>query len=114
MRPLGFDWRISTSLVGAFAAKEVFVSQMGIMYSVGDAEEGAGQALRARLQSDYTPLQGFCVMLFCLISMPCVATIAVTRQETGLWRWAVLQLAGLTVLAYIITLAVYQVGRIFV
>jgi len=111
MEPLGFDWRISTSLVGAFAAKEVFVSQMGIMYSVGDAETG-GEALRARLQADYTPLQGFCVMLFCLISMPCVATIAMTRQETGSWRWALLQLFGLTALAYVITLAVYQVGRI--
>jgi ferrous iron transport protein B len=111
MEPLGFDWRISTSLVGAFAAKEVFVSQMGIMYSVGDAETG-GEALRARLQADYTPLQGFCVMLFCLISMPCVATVAMTRHETGSWRWALLQLFGLTALAYVITLAVYQVGRI--
>ncbi len=114
MKPLGFDWRISTSLVGAFAAKEVFVSQMGIIYSVADAEEQGSHALRARLQADYTPLQGFCIMLFCLISMPCVATIAITRQETGSWRWAMLQLLGLTVLAYIITLAVYQIGRLFV
>jgi ferrous iron transport protein B len=53
-------------------------------------------------------------MLFCLISMPCVATIAMTRQETGSWRWALLQLFGLTILAYIITFAVYQVGRLFV
>ncbi|MBE0537317.1 MAG: ferrous iron transport protein B [Phycisphaerae bacterium] len=114
LKPLGFDWRISTSLVGAFAAKEVFVSQLGIMYSVGEAEEGGSEALRAKLQADYTPLQGFCVMLFCLISMPCVATIVITRQETGSWRWALLQLLGLTALAYVITMAVYQVGRVFV
>lgn len=113
LEPLGFDWRISTSLVGAFAAKEVFVSQMDIMYAVGELKAG-GEALRARIQADYTPLQGFCVMLFCLISMPCVATIAMTRQETGSWRWALLQLFGLTILAYIITFAVYQVGRLFV
>ena len=113
LEPLGFDWRISTSLVGAFAAKEVFVSQLDIMYAVGELKAG-GEALRARIQADYTPLQGFCVMLFCLISMPCVATIAMTRQETGSWRWALLQLFGLTILAYIITFAVYQVGRLFV
>ena len=110
-KPLGFDWRISTSLIGAFAAKEVFVSQMSIMYSVGDADEGA-HALRARLKADYSPLQGFCIMLFCLISMPCVATIVMTKQETGSWRWAMLQLVGLTALAYIITLAVYQIGTL--
>jgi len=111
LKPLGFDWRISTSLVGAAAAKEVFVSQMGIMYSVGDAREGS-EALRAKLQADYTPLHGYCIMLFCLISMPCVATVAMTRQETGSWRWAIMQVAGLTALAYVITLVVYQVGRL--
>ena len=110
-KPLGFDWRISTSLIGAFAAKEVFVSQMGIMYSVGDADQDP-DALRARLKADYSPLQGYCIMLFCLISMPCVATIAMTKQETGSWRWAMLQLVGLTTLAYIITLAVYQIGTL--
>ena len=72
------------------------------------------EVLRAKLQADYTPLQGFCVMLFCLITVPCMATIAITRQETGSWRWALLQLFGLTTMAYVITLIVYQVGLIFV
>ncbi len=110
--PLGFDWRISTSLVGAFAAKEVFVSQMGIMYSVGEVDERS-EALRANLQADYTPLQGYCIMLFCLLSMPCVATIAMTKQESGSWGWAMFQMVGLTALAYVITFVVYQVGCLF-
>ena len=51
-------------------------------------------------------------MLFCLISTPCVATLAVTKMESGRWRWAGLQLGGLTLLAYVITLVVYQVGSL--
>jgi ferrous iron transport protein B len=52
-------------------------------------------------------------MLFCLITAPCIATVVITRKESGAWKWAALQYFGLTVLAYIITLAVYQTGRLF-
>jgi ferrous iron transport protein B len=109
IKPLGFDWKIGTALIGAFAAKEVFVSQLGIVYAISDAGEHP-KALREKLQADYTPLTGFCIMLFCLISAPCMATIAMTRQETNSWWWALFQLAGLTILAYIITFMVYQTG----
>jgi ferrous iron transport protein B len=112
LRPAGFDWRISTAMVGAFAAKEVFVAQMGIVYSLGEEEDEASEPLRDKLHANYTPLQGFCVMLFCLISAPCMATIAITRRESNSWRWALLQLIGLTVLAWIVTVAVYQVGSL--
>ena len=111
LRPLGFDWRIGTALIGAFAAKEVFVAQMGIVYSVGEADEES-DALRAKLRRNYSPLQGFCIMLFCLISAPCVATIATTRREANSWAWALFQLAGLTLLAYVVTLFVYQLGSL--
>jgi ferrous iron transport protein B len=111
IKPLGFDWKIGTALIGAFAAKEVFVSQLGIVYAISDADEHP-KALRERLQADYTPLTGFCIMLFCLISAPCMATIAMTKQETNSWRWALFQLAGLTTLAYIITFMVYQTGML--
>ena len=84
---------------------------MAIVFSVGE-EQQESQALRDKLKANYTPLQGFCVMLFCLISAPCVATLAITRRETGSWGWALLQFGGLTVLAYILTLAVYQIGLI--
>lgn len=109
LRPLGFDWKIGTALIGAFAAKEVFVAQMGIVYSVGDADE-TSESLREQLRRNYNPLVAFCIMLFCLISTPCMATFAVVRRESGSWRWAFLQLGGLTVMAYFVTFVVYQIG----
>ena len=111
IRPLGFDWRIGTAMIGAFAAKEVFVAQLGIVYSVGEADEES-ESLREKLQQNYTPLVGLCIMLFMLISAPCMATIAVTRRESNSWGWALFQLVGLTVLAYAITLIVYQLGNL--
>ena len=122
LRPLGFDWKIGTALIGATAAKEVFVSQLAIVYAVGSREaepvassdEAAtgGQTLRQKLRANYTPLTGFCIMLFCLIATPCAATIAMTRQETNSWRWALFQFFGLTALAYLVTLIVYQLGSV--
>jgi ferrous iron transport protein B len=109
LKPMGFDWRIGSALIGAIAAKEVFVAQMGIVFSVGEAGEKS-EPLRQKLQENYTPLVGFCIMLFCLIGLPCVATFAVTRSETGSWWWAILQHSGLTTLAWIVTTVVYQVG----
>jgi ferrous iron transport protein B len=114
IRPLGFDWKIGTALIGATAAKELFVSQLGIIYAVSSHGDKASamRTLREHLQADYTPLVGFCIMLFCLISAPCVSTITVTRSETASWRWAVFQFVSLTFLAYIITLIVFQVGSL--
>ena len=111
VRPLGFDYRIGTALIGALAAKEVFVAQMGIVFSLGDSEQ-TSQTLRKKLSDNYTPLQGFCIMLFCLISAPCVATVAMTRQETNSWGWAAFQFIAQTGLAYVITLVVFQIGRL--
>ncbi len=113
IKPIGFDWKIGTALIGSFAAKEVFVAQMGIVNSIGEADEKS-ESLRERLAMNYTPLIAFCIMLFCLISAPCMATIAVTKRESGSWKWALLQLAGLTALAYLVTLVVYQVGQFFI
>ena len=111
LRPLGFDYRIGTALIGALAAKEVFVAQMAIVYSVSEQQSSA-DVLRERLRRDYSAIQGFCIMLFCLISAPCVATTIITAKESGSWKWALLQFAGLTLLAYIITLTVYQLGSL--
>ncbi len=110
IQPLGFDWKIGTALIGAAMAKEVFVSQMSIVYSLGGEEDL--EQLQKRIREDYSVLQGFCIMLFCLISTPCVATVAVTRRESGAWKWAIFQFAGLTGLAYMITLLVYQTGQV--
>ncbi|MFC1634335.1 ferrous iron transport protein B [Planctomycetota bacterium] len=111
IKPLGFDWKIGTALIGATAAKEVFVSQLAIVYAVGSTDEGT-MTLRQQLRANYTPLTGFCIMLFCLIYAPCVATVAMTKQETSSWRWALFQFFSLTALAYVLTLLVYQLGRV--
>jgi len=111
VKPLGFDWKIATALVGALPAKELFVSQMGIVYALGDTDEHS-HVLREILRQHYTPLTAFCIMLFCLIATPCTATFAVVRRETGSWRWPIFQFASLTLLAYIVTLVVHQVGSL--
>ncbi len=110
--PMGFDWKLGTSMIGAFAAKEVFVANLGIVYSMGETTEDSDD-LRDKLARDYTPLVGFSLMLFLLIATPCIATFAVTRRESGSWRWAFLQLGGLTLVAFLISTTVYQVGRLF-
>ncbi len=109
MKPCGFDWKISTSLIGALAAKEIFVSQMGMVFAVGDVDESS-ESLRRQLQTSYSPLQGFSIMLFCLITAPCVATIVMLRRESGSWKWALLAVGYLTALAWLVSTAVYQVG----
>ena len=111
IKPLGFDWKIGTALIGALGAKEVFVSQLGIVYSLGDNEANS-HTLQSTLRADYSPLQGLCVMLFCLISAPCFATLAITSKETGSWLWGAFQFILLTVIAYVLTLIVYQIGSL--
>lgn len=110
LKPMGFDWKIGTSLVGAVAAKEVFVASMGIVYSVG-GEEGDEERLGEVLQSQYNWLNAFCIMIFALIATPCAASIAVMAKESGSWKWAWTQWIGLTVIAWIITTLVYQIGK---
>ncbi len=111
LKPVGFDWRIGTAIIGSFAAKEVFVAQLGIVYSVGSGDENA-DTLREKLRENYTPLQAFCMMLYCLLSVPCVATIAVTRREAGGWHYALGMVAAYTLAAYLTTLVVFQAGSL--
>ncbi|HON43862.1 MAG TPA: ferrous iron transport protein B [Planctomycetota bacterium] len=111
-RPMGFDGKIATALIGAFAAKEVFVAQLGVIFSVGETETGRA-SLQKKLQNTYTPLVGICILIFCLIASPCMGTVAVMRRESGSWGWAMLQFWGLTIIGYIITTIVYQLGSLF-
>ena len=112
LKPLGLDWRVGVGLVGAFAAKEVFVAQMGIVHALGDTDEQS-VPLRQALARDYAPAAGFALMLFLLIGTPCMATVAVMRRESGSWRWAWAQFGGLTLLAYVVALVFYQVAQLF-
>ena len=109
MRHVGFDWKASSALIGAFAAKELVVSQLAILNSVSEGDD-ADDLLRGRLRDSYTPLQAFCIILFCLISMPCIGTVAVVKRETNSWLLTIAQLAALTVLAFVVSLLVYQGG----
>lgn len=110
-RPLGFDWKVVTASISGLAAKEVFVAQMGILYAAGDSEEDAAP-LREQLIRNYSPLQGFCIMLFCLLSIPCFATLAVIRRELNSWKLMTADACGLFILAYLLSLIVYQTGSL--
>ena len=113
IKPLGFDWKIGTALIGATMAKEVFVSQLSIVYSLGGSEEEENIHLLEERCEPITPrFRAFALCCSACSVRPCIATIAVTRKESGAWKWALLQFFGLAVMAYVVTLAVYQTGRL--
>jgi ferrous iron transport protein B len=117
--PLGFDWKIGIGLIGAFAAREVFVSTLGIIYGAGDAADEQSVGLRDRLRAErradgspvYTPLVGLTLMIFFALSCQCMSTLAVVRRETASYRWPLFLFGYMTVLAWVVSLAVYQGGR---
>ena len=109
--PIGFDWKLTTATIGALAAKEVFVSQLGILYSEGESDEES-QTLREKLAETYTPLQAFCIMVFCLLSIPCLATLAIIKRELNSWKAPILEAAMLFSIAYILTFIIYQAGTL--
>ena len=118
--PLGYDWRIGIGLMSAFAAREVFVSTMSILYSVGrDAnaeDESLLQAVRDAKDDNgkpiWSPLLGLSTMMFFLLAMQCVSTLAVVRRETNSWRWPIFMTAYMCGLAYVVCFLVFQGGRL--
>ena len=112
VKPMGFDWKITTALIGAFAAKEVFVSQMGIVYSLGEVDEENGD-LRTAIRSDFDTLTGICLIIFLLLTAPCMATFAVMKRESNSWKYAFAQFLGFTLIAYTLATLVQQIGRLF-
>lgn len=118
MRPLGFDWKISVSLLSGMAAKEVVVSTLGVLYT-GDPE--SQESLEVRLLNEtkpdgtvtFTPLVVVSLLLFVLIYFPCVATIAAIKEESGSWKWGMFSIVYTTLLAWIISFLAYQIGSIF-
>jgi ferrous iron transport protein B len=113
IQPLGFDWKIGVGLVSAMAAKEVLVSTLGTIYSVGEVEDDA-TSLREALAADtaFSPLVAFTLMIFTLIYSPCLAALAVLRRETNSWKWTVFSFTYSTVLAWVIAFGIYQVGTV--
>ncbi len=119
--PLGFDWRIGIGLVQSFAAREVFNSSMSVIFAVeqsGDENADTGHlrdAIRAAKRPDgtvlFTPLVCLNLMVFYVFAMQCISTLAVVKRETNSWKWPLFQLGYMTGFAWLLCLAVYQIGR---
>lgn len=115
--PLGMDWQIGVGLIGAFAAREVFVSTMGVTYGVGAVEDETApleERMMAATRPDgspvWTPLLATVVLVWFVLAMQCLSTVAVMVRETGGWRWPLAQLAGMNAIAWIIGFAIWQIG----
>jgi len=119
--PLGFDWKINVGILSSFAAREVIVSTLSIVYGLG--EEGAEdetslvQTLRKQERADGRPVYNtatcLSLLVFYVLAMQCLPTQVVTRRETGSWKWAIFQLGYMTLLAYAAALLVYQTAVVF-
>lgn len=117
LRPLGFNWQIGVGLISSFAARELFVSTMSIVCGSGDAD-AASPSLRDRLRAAtwpdgrplFTPLIAIALLVFFALACQCLSTLAVVHSETRSWRWPAFMLGYMSVLAYVATLLVYQIG----
>ncbi len=114
--PLGFDWKIGIGLLSSLLQREVFVSTMGTIYNIEDGNTGS---MRQAMQRDVNPVTGrpaftaltaVCIMVYYVLAMQCLSTLVVVRRETNSWKWPMFQFAYMSVLAYVVTFAVYRVG----
>ena len=118
LRPLGFDWKIGVGLIGAFAAREVFVSTLGLVYGIGDTGDDTAP-LREKIRAErrngvraYSPLMGLSLMVFFALSCQCMSTLTVVYRETRSLYWPAFMFAYMTSLAYVASFLVYQGGRL--
>jgi ferrous iron transport protein B len=121
--PLGFDWKMGIGILSSFAAREVFVSTMSIVYSqarpAGDDEKALNRKLQTILQEQkfpsgarvYTPLRAVTLMVFYVLALQCVSTVAVVRRETNSWKWPIFQWLYMGALAWLLAFVTYQGGR---
>jgi len=118
IKPLGFDWQIGIGLITSFAAREVFVSSMGVIFNAESSDDNTAP-LRAALHAAkwpdgrllFTPLVCITLMVFYVFAMQCMSTVAVVKRETNSWRWPLFQIAYMTGTAWIVCCIIYQVGR---
>ncbi|RLC33996.1 MAG: ferrous iron transport protein B, partial [Candidatus Nealsonbacteria bacterium] len=118
-KPLGFgDWKIGVGLIGGFVAKEIVVGTLGTLYSVGEADEKS-LSLRQALQNEidstgkkkFNPLVAYSFMVFVLLYIPCVATVAVIKRETNSWKWPIFTIFYTSCIAWMISFLIYQGGK---
>jgi ferrous iron transport protein B len=112
--PLGYDWKIGIALISSFAAREVFVGTLATIYSVeSDAEETIKNRMASEVREDGKPLfniaSGISLMLFYAFAMQCMSTLAIVKKETNSWKWPMIQLFGMTLLAYVVAFSTYQI-----
>tara|TARA_B110000037_G_scaffold223149_1_gene302892 strand:- start:63159 stop:65267 length:2109 start_codon:yes stop_codon:yes gene_type:complete len=115
IQPLGYDWKIGIALVTSFAAREVFIGTLATIYSVGSADE-EGDTIKSKMESEvhssggkvFTFASGISLMLFYAFAMQCMSTLAIVKRETNSWRWPLIQLFGMTAIAYIVALIAFQ------
>ncbi len=116
IRPLGYDWKIGIAIISSIAAREVFVGTMATLYSV---EENDDSSLREKLQAArhddgtkvYTLPAAVSLMIFYVLAMQCMSTLAVVKRETKSWKWPAFQFFYMTGLAYLMSLLVYQIFK---
>ena len=116
IRPLGYDWKIGIALITSFAAREVFVGTMATLYSVGNNADENSETLRNKMSAAkradgtpvYTTATGYSLLIFYLLAMQCMSTLAVVKRETGSWKWPIIQLIYMTGLAYLLSFITYQ------
>ena len=119
MKPLGFDWRLSVSIISGLAAKEVVVSTLGVIFQADNNTTRASLVEKIQTQKDssgnilFTPLIAFSFMLFILTYFPCVGVVAAIRRESGSWKWAAFVVVYTTGIAWVLSFTVYQVGSMF-
>ena len=108
--PIGIDWRGGVSLLAGFVAKEIVVSTLGVLHAVD--EEGSEALRQALVDSGMTPLAAFSMMIFVLLYIPCIATVATIRKETNSMRWTFFSIGYTTVVAWLMAFIVYNGGRL--
>ncbi|NBT15669.1 MAG: ferrous iron transport protein B [Chitinophagia bacterium] len=117
IKPIGYDWKIGIALITSFAAREVFVGTMATLYSVGENADENSETLRKKMQTAkredgtpvYTTATGYSLLIFYLLAMQCMSTLAVVKKETGSWKWPLIQLLYMTGLAYLLSFLAYQI-----
>lgn len=121
IRPLGFDWKMGVGIVSSFVAREVFVAAMGTVYNVEKPEDEGKVNLQNKMREDidsrtgkhvFTPLIAVCLMIYYVLAMQCMSTVAVVRRETNGWKWPLFQIAYMSGLAWIVTFLVYHGGHL--
>ncbi len=117
IKPLGYDWKIGIALITSFAAREVFVGTMATLYSVGGDVDEENPTLRNKMNAAVRPdgskvynlATGVSLMVFYVLAMQCMSTLAVVKRETGTWKWPLIQFVMMTVIAYVLSFIAYQI-----